>query len=120
MRGLVRLAGDGSKELGVVARVALLATALRPAVVGGVHARLAAQRVDADAGVVRERRQARRAARVPRLGQGVLEKGEVRLLGIRDAELALGNDLDLKGRQQRADLGKLAGIAARHNELPHG
>ena len=59
-----------------------------------MHPRRAAERLDAQAGIVGERRQARGAAGVARLGEGVLEKGGVRLVGLADAEGGLGHYLD--------------------------
>ena len=54
-----------------------------------MHPRRAAERLDAQAGIVGERRQARGAAGVARLGERVLEKGGVRLVGLADAERGL-------------------------------
>ena len=54
-----------------------------------MHAGRAAERGDADARVVGERGQLRVRARVPRLGERVLDERQVRLVGFGDAELGL-------------------------------
>ena len=43
----------------------------------------------------------------------------MRLFGLRDPELALGNDFDADRREQRPDLRQLARIAARNDEFFH-
>src|SRR6185312_16836753 len=102
----VALAFQFPKQLFVVARI-------RPRlarIARRMHARRAAQRVDADAGIVRERRQPGREARVPRLGERVLEKRVVRLLGFREANLGLRDHARAEALEQRLDLGFLARI----------
>src|SRR5687768_13877275 len=76
-----------------------------------MHARLAAERRDADPGVVGERRHAGRAARVPRLGERVFDEGRVRLFGLGDAELRLRNDLEAERLEHLPELAELARIA---------
>ena len=58
------------------------------------HARRAAERVDAQARVVGDRRAAGWPRRMARLGQRVLDEGVVRLLGLGDAERALRHELE--------------------------
>src|SRR5512145_2108296 len=82
------------KEPFVIPGVALLAVAVAPSVVRRVHARLAAQRLHAEARVVSERGQPRCAARVARLGKRVLEESGVRLVGLRDKQASLRNQFD--------------------------
>src|ERR1051325_11750929 len=62
------LIAQSVEQPGVVARIALLATAFATRVVGGMHARLTAERVHAKAGTVGKRRQAGGPAPVPRPG----------------------------------------------------
>src|SRR5688572_32722704 len=86
---------------------------------GGVHAWLAAERLDAQPRVVRERGQARGAARVPRLGERVLEEGLMRRLRLADAELQLRHELDRQRRKQCLDLADLSGVARGENQPLH-
>src|SRR5438094_874639 len=102
----------------IVAGVPLLAAALAPGVAGRAHSGLAGEGLDAQSRVIAKRRQARGPARVPRLGERILEKSGVRLSGLADAELRLRYELDIQRREQRPDLPQLAGIAARQDE-PH-
>ena len=81
-----------------------------------MHARRAAQRGDAHAGIVGERRQFRERARVPRLGQRVLDERRVRLVRIRDAEVRLRHDVDPARRQQAAEFAQLALVAGRQHQ----
>jgi hypothetical protein len=82
-----------------------------------VHARLAAECRHAQAGVVGERRQAGELRGMARLGQGVLEEGAVRLLGLGDGEGRLRQHLDVEGREQRGELAQLAGVVGGEDEL---
>jgi hypothetical protein len=68
-----------------------------------VHAGRTVQRGNADARIVGERRKLRVHARVPRLGERVLDERDVRLVGIGDAELGLRDHLDRKRREQRVN-----------------
>jgi len=78
-----------------------------------------AQRLGADAGVVRERRKARRARGVARLGEGILDERGERLVRIRNGELALGHGLDADGLEQGGELPELAAIGTRENQTAH-
>ena len=82
-----------------------------------MHARRATERIHAQTGVISQRRQARGAAGVARLGKRVLEKGGMRLIGLADTERRLRDDLDGKGREDGADFPQLAGIPRRQNQL---
>src|SRR3954465_6414732 len=62
------------KKLGVVPRIALFAIAFAAGGVGRMHAGGAAERVDAEARIVGERRQAGRAAGVARLCKRVFKE----------------------------------------------
>src|SRR6185295_4034472 len=111
--------GKICQQLVVVSPVSLVPVAFPPGVVGGMHAGRAAQRVDAQAGIVGERWQAGGAARVARLGERVLEEGVVRFVCLRNAELGLGKNLKLKRRQQFADLADLSRISRRKDQPLH-
>src|SRR5882672_11185987 len=95
-------AGKIRQQFLVVPPVPLFPVTFPAGIVRGMHARGAVQRVDAQAGIVGERRQASRAAGVARLRERVLEKGVVRFVRLRNAELGLGKNLKLKRRQQFA------------------
>ena len=81
-----------------------------------MHAGLAAERIDAKAGIVRERRQLRRPARMARLGKGVLDERVVRLVGFGDAERRLRHELERR-RQDGLQLPQLAGIGGGEDDL---
>src|SRR6266851_3236733 len=85
----VAVAAQFPREPRVVARVALLAAALRAGVMRRMHAGLAAERRDAKARIVGERGEPGGAARVACLGERVLDEGRVRLVGLAHAKLAL-------------------------------
>src|SRR5256885_7588569 len=96
----------------IVAGVPLLPAALAPGVAGRVHSGLAGESLDAQSRVIAKRRQACSPARVPRLGERILEKSGVRLIGLADAELRLRYELDRQRREQRPDLPQFSGIVA--------
>jgi hypothetical protein len=58
-------------------------------------------------------------ARVPRLGERILDEGLMRLLGFRYAELGLRHDLDAERREHVSELAQLARIVARENQSSH-
>jgi hypothetical protein len=105
------------ENLLVVARVALFAAARAPGVISRVHAGLAAERVDAKARVVGERRQPGGAAGVARLGERVLEKGGVGFSRLANGQFLLWNDFNRQRREQGLDLPQLAGIARGEDQL---
>ena len=76
-----------------------------------MHARRAAERIDAEPRIVGERRQAGGAARVARLGERVLQEGTVRFIRLVYTELRLRHDFDGKRREQRADLADFSRVA---------
>src|SRR5262245_23698378 len=85
-----------------------------------VHARLARKGGGADPGVVRERRKPSEPRCVPRLGEGVLDEGRVRLLGVRDPERALWHDLDAERCEELAELPDFAGVRRGEDQRLHG
>ncbi len=95
-------------------RIAVLAGVTR-----GVQARRAIECVDADAGIIAERRQARRACGMARLDQRVLDEAQPGLVGVGDAEIALRDQFDARIGEHCADLAELARIAARKNDTAH-
>src|SRR4051812_41650514 len=99
------------KKLGVVPRIALFAIAFAAGVVGRMHAGRAAERVDAQARIVGERRQAGGTAGMARLRQRVFKERLKGLVRLAYAELALRHDLDRERRQQRAYFADLSRIA---------
>ena len=112
MRAAVGDAGERRDQLRVVAGVGLrLARVAR-----ALHARRAAERAHADAGIVGERRQLRVRARVPRLGERVLDERDVRLVRFGNAERRLRDHLDPERGEQPVELAQLAGIAGREDE----
>ncbi len=84
-----------------------------------VHAGRTVQHINADARIVGERRQSGVPARMPRLGERVLDEREMRLVDFRHAERRLGNDLDIERRENRADLVELAEIIRRDDYSLH-
>ncbi|MNT27435.1 hypothetical protein D3C72_1630650 [compost metagenome] len=103
-------------QLGVVAlvRFRLAGKARR------LHPGLAAQRFDADAGIVGQRRQPGQAAGVTRLFQRVFQEGVVRLRALRHVKAALRDHLDAQRRQQGGEFFQLAGvIAGQHQFFDH-
>src|SRR5690349_141767 len=106
---------DGLQKLCIVARIASLPAACAARVIRGVHTRLAAERIDAEARVVGERGEAGGAAGVARLGERVLEEGGVRLVGLGDAELSLRGELD-RGKDG-TDLPQLAAVPRGEHEF---
>jgi hypothetical protein len=85
---------------------------------GRLHAGLAAQRIDAQAGIVGHGRQAGGRRGVPRLGQRVLDERVMRLLGLGHAERALGDQLDRQRGEQLPQLGELLRVV-RGQDQPH-
>src|SRR5438105_6868450 len=82
MRAPIRDPGEGGNQSGIVARVGFRIAGVARA----LHARRPVQRVDADAGIVCQRRQFRKRARVTCLGKRMFDEGDVRLVGIGDAK----------------------------------
>ena len=76
-----------------------------------MHAGCAAERRDADARVVRQRGHLRDRARVPRLGQRVLDERCVRLVRFRDREFRLRDHIEAAKAQQAAEFAQLALVA---------
>ena len=81
-----------------------------------MHAGFAAERVDTQARIVRERGKACGTARMARLGERVLEEGGVRLRDFGDPERRLGDKLDV-ALEQSFDLAQLARIVGRQHQL---
>mmetsp|Transcript_60047 Transcript_60047/g.142177 ORF Transcript_60047/g.142177 Transcript_60047/m.142177 type:complete len:218 (-) Transcript_60047:677-1330(-) len=102
----------------VVGGIGLLAAGVQR-VAGGAHAGRPPERVHTEARVVGQCRQATGQRRMPRLGQRVLGKGVERLVGLRDAQAALGDQLDAQRREQALQLGKLLRVVGGEHE-PHG
>src|SRR5437773_2128618 len=74
------------------------------------------QRVDADTGIVRQRRPFRNFARVTCLRQGIFDERRVRLVGIRDSKLALCDDCNAQRLKQAGKFAQLAGIGGGENQ----
>ncbi len=75
-----------------------------------IDAGIAVQRIDADARIVGQRRQARGDGGGDRLERGVLGEGAPGLLRLGQAERGGGDDGEIGRRDQRLDLAQLAGI----------
>ena len=94
-------AGEQCDEFVVVQAVLGFTVQDAPRRIGGetrrAHARSAVQGAHANARVIGQGRQFRQAAGVARLGQRVLDEGAVRLIGVGDGELRLGNHFDAGG-----------------------
>ena len=84
-----------------------------------MHAGRAIQRIDANAGIIRQCRQPRVRARMARLCQRIFDERAMRLGGFTDAEARLRNDLDIERRQYGADLVQLADIVRRDDYFFH-
>src|SRR5204863_4152503 len=78
----------------------------------------AGKHVDAEARVVGDRRAAGGARGMTRLGERVLDEGDVRLLRLVDGQRALGDELDAERREQLGQLGELAGVVGGEDQ-PH-
>ena len=92
-----------------------------PAIARGPHARRAAERVDAHAGIVGQRRQAGQARRVARLFQRVLDEGGVRLLRFGHVEFALRVQCEADRAEDFAEFLEFAGVVGGEDEaLGHG
>src|SRR5215831_4493176 len=120
----VVLAVQQGDQLLVVAQILGLAPRRRPRLRRAgeprrMHARPSVQRANADARVVRERGQAGAPARVTRLGEGVLDERSVGLLGLRDFQGRLRDDLDPERTEQGLELAQLAWIGRREDQLLH-
>src|SRR5262249_49266813 len=86
----------------------------------GVYAGRAVERVDADAGIVRQRRKPRERTRVPCLDERILDERRVGLVDLGHAELRLGNHLDAERLEEPPELAKLARVAGgRREPLDH-
>src|SRR5687768_14683899 len=109
--------GDHSQQFLVVPGITLFPASFAARVIRRVHAGCAAERLDAQARVVGERREAAGAARVSRLRERVLHERRMRLFGFYDAELGLGNQRDAERREQLPDLPEFSGVARRENQL---
>jgi hypothetical protein len=107
--------GKVGQQLRVVARVGFRLAAIA----GGEDARCAAQRRDAQAGVVGQRRQPGQAGGVAGLGDGVLDERDVRFLRFRHVEGGLRQHVEIEGRQQLAEFAQLAGVARSENQFLH-
>ena len=77
----------------------------------------AVERVDADAGIVGQRRQAGSVGRRHRLDRGVLGEHVAVLLGLGQAELAGRDQLDAIGGHQLAHLAQFALVMGRDHDL---
>ena len=84
--------------------------------VGGVDAGVAAEGVDLDAAVVRERRQAAGPRRRVRLDPGVADEALLGLGRLGQPERAGGDDGERVGREEVGDLRELAGVVGRHHQ----
>ena len=81
-----------------------------------MHARRAVECCDTHTGIVRKRRQPRERARVPRLGQRVLDEGRVGLVRFRRVEFRLRDHREAARRQQAAEFAQLALVAGCQDE----
>ena len=100
--------GEEAEELVVVRLIVAVRLAV-PAPAGGVEAGRAVEGVDAEARVVRERRDPGEHAARPRLDERVLFKGGPGLFDIRvlQAQFSGGLDLDAERREDPGELGLL-------------
>ena len=84
-----------------------------------INAGGAAEGGDAESGIVGEGRQAGKLGGMTGLGQRIFDEGAVRLLGFRNAELALGDDFETERRQQCVQLVHLLGVVGGEDDLLH-
>ena len=115
MGAAVFLTGQRRKQPGVVAFVGPRFAR----VVRRIDARRAAQRLDAQAGVVGERRQSGQAGGMPGFLQRILEKGMVGFFGFGDAEFRLWQHREIERGEQLRELTQLAWIIAGQHQLLH-
>ena len=112
MRATIRHTAQRGDQFRIVARVGFRLAGIARA----LHSRRAAECPHAQAGIIGQRRQVGVCARVPRLGERVLDKRRVRLVGVGDGEFRLRDQVDGKRRQQPAEFAQLAFVAAREDE----
>ena len=112
----VVLPGEVGEQLFVIAGVRFRFAGIA----GRDHAGGATQGAHAEAGIVGQGRQAAVLRGVAGLGQGVFDKGYVRLFGFGNAELALRDHFDPEWRQQRVEFLDLLGVVRGEDELFHG
>jgi hypothetical protein len=97
--------------------------ALLKSELGRVEGRLdtgqAAKGIDAQAGIVGQRRQAAELGSVARFGQGVFDKRAVGFRRFGDAQLALRHQFKTQGRKHGAQLGQLAQVVGCQNNFLH-
>ncbi len=89
----------------------------RPGPARGINAGCAAQRLDAEAAVVGERRKLRRLRGGEGLEFRILAESLAGLVGLGKTEIGGGNDFDVQRREKVGNLADLAGIVARNDEL---
>jgi hypothetical protein len=116
VRAAAGLPREGGDELFVVARIGFRLARIA----GGIHAGRAVERLDADTGVVGQRRQAGMRAGMARLGEAVLDEGDVRLGAFGDAEVGLRRGFDPERFEDARDFAQFAGVAGCDNEFIHG
>ena len=97
---------SASQQFGDVRR----AVAVRAGVARRNKPGRAAERIDADAGIVAKRRQSGYARRVARLQHRILDECRAGFLGIVDAEFGLRDELDAGVGQHVAHFGELAAL----------
>ena len=109
------------QQLFIVARILLLTPAAGRLAgkARRIHAGRAVQRINANPGIVCQRGQTRVPARMPRLGQRVLDKSTVRFGRLAHAERRLRNDLDVERRQYRGYLVQLADVVGGDDDFFH-
>jgi len=116
MRAAIGDPGEIGDELVVIAPVrARLAGVTRR-----LHAWRAVKRRDAHARIVGQRGQSSEAARMPRLGQRVLDESRVRLVGFRYSERGLRDDIDVERSQQPAEFAQLAFVGGGEDDATQG
>ena len=76
--------------------------------------------MNAEAGIIGQRRQTAGTGCRQRLDRGVGLKGGAGLIGYRQAELAGREDFYAEGREHRGDLARLAAIVGGHDQLGQG
>ena len=76
----------------------------------GKNARRATQCRDADSGIIRQRGLPAQPADMARLGQRILDERHMRLFGLTDAELRLGQHFDAEGAEHVLEFAQFAGV----------
>ena len=112
----VRVAAEIGEQLFIVAGVGFRLAGIACRIDAGG----AAERGDAQAGIVGQGRQAGQLGGMAGFGQRVFDEGAVRLFRFRNAEIALGDDFETERGEERVQLLHFLGVVGSEDEFLHG